>query len=60
MLTPAALDKLVQDTVGRILSVVSAKQVFLFGSATRGDLQDNSDIDLLAVAPNRIDYEITH
>jgi predicted nucleotidyltransferase len=52
-LTPAALDKIVQDTVGRILSVVSAKQVFLFGSAARGDLHDNSDIGLLVVVPSR-------
>ena len=52
MLTSASLDKTVQETVGRILSVVSPKQVFLFGSAARGDLHDNSDIDLLVVVPN--------
>jgi len=52
MMTAAALDKVVQDTIGRILSVVSPKQVFLFGSAARGDLHENSDIDLLVVVPN--------
>ena len=51
-MTAAALDKIVHDTVGRILSVVSPKQVFLFGSAARGDLHQNSDIDLLVVVPN--------
>ncbi|MGA2076122.1 MAG: nucleotidyltransferase domain-containing protein [Terriglobia bacterium] len=51
-MTAATLDKIVQDTVGRILSVTSPKQVFLFGSAVRGDLHDNSDIDLLVVVPN--------
>ena len=51
-MTAAALDKIVQETIGRILSVVSPKQVFLFGSAARGNLHDNSDIDLLVVVPN--------
>jgi predicted nucleotidyltransferase len=51
-MTAAALDKIVEDTIGRILSVVSPKQVFLFGSAARGDIHENSDIDLLVVVPN--------
>ena len=51
-LTVAALDKIIQDTVGGILLVVSPKQVFLFGSAARGNLHENSDIDLLVVVPN--------
>ena len=52
MMTAAALDKIVEDAIARILSVVSPKQVFLFGSAARGDLHENSDIDLLVVVPN--------
>ena len=51
-MTGAALDKTVQDAIGRILSVVSPKQVVLFGSAARGDLHEDSDIDLLVVVPN--------
>jgi len=51
-MTGSALDKIVQDAVGRILSVVSPKQVILFGSAARGNLHENSDIDLLVVVPN--------
>jgi predicted nucleotidyltransferase len=51
-MTAAVLDKIVEDTIGRILSVVSPKQVFLFGSAARGDLHENSDIDLLVVVPS--------
>ena len=47
-----ALDKVIQDTLGRIPSVVSPKQVFLFGSAARSDLHENNDIDLLVVVPN--------
>jgi predicted nucleotidyltransferase len=52
MMTVTELEKIVQDAIGRILSVVSPKQVFLFGSAARGDLHENSDIDLLVVVPN--------
>jgi predicted nucleotidyltransferase len=48
----ASLDKIVQNTLGRILSVVCPKQVLLFGSAARGELKENSDIDLLVVVPN--------
>jgi len=51
MITATALDDIVRDTIGRILAVVSPKQVFLFGSAARGDLHENSDIDLLVVVP---------
>ena len=51
-MTGTALDKTVQDAIGRILSVVSPKQVVLFGSAARGDVDENSDIDLLVVVPN--------
>jgi predicted nucleotidyltransferase len=50
-MTAAALDKIVQDALGRILSVVSPKQVFLFGPAARGDLHENGDIDLLVLVP---------
>jgi predicted nucleotidyltransferase len=52
MMTAVALNKIVEDTIARILSVISPKQVFLFGSAARGDLHENSDIDLLVVVPN--------
>jgi predicted nucleotidyltransferase len=52
MMTAETLHKIVEETIGIILSVVSPKQVFLFGSAARGDLHENSDIDLLVVVPN--------
>ena len=52
MMSAPVLDKTIQDALGRILSVVSPRQVFLFGSAARGDLHENSDIDLLVVVPN--------
>lgn len=51
-MTTSALDHILNDLVTRILSVVKPKQVFLFGSAARGEMHDNSDIDLLVVVQN--------
>jgi predicted nucleotidyltransferase len=51
-MTAIVLDHLVTNMIARILTVVKPKQVFLFGSAARGDMRDNSDIDLLVVVPN--------
>lgn len=51
-MTRAALEQLVQQSVSRIVSVAAPKQVYLFGSAARGDQHANSDIDLLVVMAN--------
>lgn len=51
-MTDAALEQIVQQSVNRIVAVAAPKQVFLFGSAARGDQHANSDIDLLVVVPN--------
>ena len=45
------LDKILQETLQRILEVVKPKKVILFGSAARGSMGVNSDIDLLVVVP---------
>ena len=47
-----AFDCILNDIFGRILNVVKPRQVLLFGSAARGQMHDNSDIDLLVVVPN--------
>jgi predicted nucleotidyltransferase len=39
----------VQEIIGRILAVVKPQKVFLFGSAARDEMRENSDIDLLEV-----------
>lgn len=46
------LEQIIQQSVGRILSVKKPLQVILFGSASRGTQHENSDIDLLVVVPN--------
>ena len=45
------LDKILQETLQRILEVAKPKKVILFGSAARGSMGVNSDIDLLVVVP---------
>ena len=40
---------LVSEVVQRILSVVEPKQIILFGSAAKGEMSKDSDIDLLVL-----------
>lgn len=51
-LTPEALGRILDAAVDRILSVVTPKKVLLFGSAARGEMHENSDIDLLVIVPS--------
>lgn len=43
------LDRIIEETLRRILSVVKPTKVVLFGSAARDSMGENSDIDLLVV-----------
>lgn len=43
------IEQILKETLQRILAVVKPRKVFLFGSATNGELGKNSDIDLLVV-----------
>ena len=45
-------DELLTDLTARILSVVNAQRIVLFGSAARGNMGPNSDLDVLIIAPN--------
>lgn len=51
-MTKKALNRIVHEIVGRILTVVKPQKIFLFGSAARNEMRENSDIDLLVVVPN--------
>ena len=46
------LENILNETIKRILAVVPAKQVILFGSAGRGEMHPDSDLDLLVVVPS--------
>ncbi len=51
-MTEFSLDNILKETVQRILSVVKPKKVLLFGSASRGEMHEDSDIDILVIVPS--------
>lgn len=52
VMNPFLVEDALKETIKRILEVVQARRVILFGSANRGEMHTNSDIDLLVVAPS--------
>ena len=44
--------ELMGDVVRRLRSVVEARRIILFGSAARGEVGPQSDLDLLVVVPD--------
>jgi predicted nucleotidyltransferase len=49
---PRVNDALLQEIVARIVRVTQPDKIILFGSRGRGDARQNSDIDLLVIAPS--------
>jgi predicted nucleotidyltransferase len=47
--------KVIDRLVGQVVDAVRPLRVILFGSAARGDMGPDSDIDLLVVVPNGTD-----
>ncbi len=47
-----ALDTIIGEILQRILAVAQPVKVVLFGSAARGEMGTDSDIDLLVVVPS--------
>ncbi len=46
------LENTLNEIIKRIFDVVQPKKIILFGSAVRGEMGANSDIDLLVVVPS--------
>jgi len=46
--------EILDEAVRRILSVVKPRRIILFGSAARGNMGPESDLDLMIVMPNGI------
>lgn len=51
-MTHRRLKDILNMTIQRILDVAQPRQIILFGSAVRGEMNVNSDIDLLIVVPS--------
>ncbi len=51
MAKAAVPENLLPDILRRIREVVAPKKVILFGSAARGEMSANSDLDLLVIVP---------
>ena len=51
-MSEVSLDTIIKETIKRILSVAQPTKIMLFGSAVRGEMHENSDIDLLVVVPS--------
>lgn len=45
-----------RDIIDRIVSVADPDRIILFGSATRGEMDENSDVDLLVVKGGDYDH----
>jgi predicted nucleotidyltransferase len=46
--------EVLDDVVRRIVEVAAPEKIILFGSAARGELGPNSDIDLLVIKGGRV------
>ncbi|RPJ80900.1 MAG: nucleotidyltransferase domain-containing protein [Deltaproteobacteria bacterium] len=49
-----SLNKILNEVVRRILTVVEPHRIILFGSAAKGTMGPDSDLDLLIIMPNGI------
>ncbi len=49
------MDAKIQQALTQILSVTEPTRIILFGSAGRGDMHSDSDIDLMVVEPDLVD-----
>ncbi|MBI4556384.1 MAG: nucleotidyltransferase domain-containing protein [Candidatus Hydrogenedentes bacterium] len=51
--------KVVEDAVNRIVTSVHPLSIFLFGSAVRGEMGPDSDLDFLVIVPDGADRIVT-
>jgi len=47
--------EILREAVRRIIEITNPTRIILFGSAARGDMKPDSDIDLLVVVPGEAD-----
>lgn len=49
-------EETLQEIIRRVVEVAHPEQIILFGSAARGDMDSNSDVDLLVIKDGQFDY----
>ncbi len=49
------VEEIIQEVVRRVVEVAQPESIILFGSAARGDMKSNSDLDLLVIKGGEYD-----
>jgi len=49
-------EEILQEIIRRIVNVAHPERIILFGSAARGEMGPNSDVDLLVIKGGEFDY----
>jgi predicted nucleotidyltransferase len=49
-------EETLQEIIRRVVEVAHPERIILFGSAARGDMDSNSDVDLLIIKSGNFDY----
>lgn len=49
-------EETLQEIIRRVVEVAHPERIILFGSAARGDMDSNSDVDLLVIKDGEYDY----
>ncbi len=51
-MTEIAMKEILDAITERVCAVIQPKQIILFGSLDRGDMHNDSDIDILVIVPS--------
>jgi predicted nucleotidyltransferase len=49
-------EETLQEIIRRVVEVAHPERIILFGSAARGEMDSNSDVDLLVIKSGQFDY----
>jgi predicted nucleotidyltransferase len=53
----ALSERTLQEIIRRVVEVAEPEKIILFGSAARGEMGPNSDVDLLVVKKGKFDHD---
>ena len=49
-------EEMLQEIIRRVVEIAHPERIILFGSAARGEMDFNSDVDLLVIKSGQFDY----